>query len=788
MKTIYLALMLFIPLLGFGQRHTISGYVEDANTGEKLIGVNIYDLNTGEGTVSNTYGFYSLTLPEGEVEVVYSYISYKSGIQKLTLTEDNSINVALLEESEIIDEITITADQVENNYERTQMSTIDVPIAQIKKIPPLLGEVDVIKALQLLPGVQSGGEGQSGLYVRGGSPDQNLVLLDGTPVYNASHLFGFFSVFNADALKEVKLIKGGFPARYGGRLSSVLDINMKEGNNQELHGTASIGLISSKLMLEGPINKGKTSFMVSGRRTYIDLLARPFIKKQFKDDNKDGKTGYFFYDLNAKVNHTFSDKDRLYFSVYTGLDKFYLDTKDLADTGSKQVNNFGWGNITSALRWNHVWSPKLFSNTTLTYSRFDLNILTKLEDFSPQKKTNTGLEYTSGIDDYAGAIDFDYLPNSKHTIKFGLHGIKHTFNPGKFDLEQNNENTDFSKAFTQPKVKAFEGFAYVEDDWEITDNLKANIGLHYSAFNVNKKTYNSIQPRLGVRMKLGNGVALKGSFATMRQYINLLTSDGIGLPTDLWLPSTDKIRPQESWQTGLGISKSLDNGYEIAIEGYYKEMKNLIAYKEGQGIFGINDWQERITQGKGDSYGVELFVQKKKGKLSGWLGYTLSWSNRQFDELNLGKEFDFKYDRRHDFSVVAMYKLSDRINFGGTWVYGTGNAVTLGQSNYTGFYGSNTNLGSKQWQGTEIKERNNYRMGAYHRLDLGVNFERQRAKYKRTLSVGAYNVYVRKNPFFLYVDTNTKTNEQTGEQTKTRILKQTSLFPIIPYITYKIDF
>lgn len=775
-----LFLMLFVSVVtkNIAQNSVISGYVSDIRNGEKIIGVNIYIPALDIGTVTNNFGFYSLTVPSAEnVEISFSYIGYKTVTKILNLTQDVKLNIDIDPAIEL-EVIEITAEKSKKIERETQMSVAEIPIQQIKKAPALLGEVDVLRVLQLLPGVQSGGEGQSGFYVRGGSPDQNLILLDGVPVYNASHLFGFFSVFNSDAIKDVKLIKGGFPARYGGRLSSVLEINMKEGNNNEFHGNVGVGLIASKFTLEGPISKGKTSFLLSGRRTYVDVLARPFIKSEFKDSGTDGSTGYYFYDLNAKINHKFSDKDKLYLSVYTGQDKFYYDEKDLegsirdfTDTG------LGWGNLTGALRWNHEVNNKLFANTTMTYSKYKLN--TKVEsgtEFIDENELDEiGLEYFSGIEDVALKVDFDYLPKPNHYIKFGISGIYHKFEPGLFILNQVNtrENENFNLEVGQKNIYATEYATYIEDDITLARNTKLNAGLHLSAFNVDSKFYTSLQPRLSLNQVLPNDIGLKASFATMRQYINLLAFEGIGLPTDLWLPTTGRIKPQDSWQVALGAAKSFEE-FEVSVETYYKKMKNLIAYKDGEGLFDLSDWQDRVTQGDGDAYGFEVFIQKKKGRFNGWIGYTLAWTNRQFAEINDGKKFPFRYDRRHDISIVGMYDISKKVNVAATWVYGTGNATTLANSSYSGPGGTIQTYGA----------RNSYRMNPYHRLDIGINFVKKREKYTRTWSLGTYNTYINNNPFFVYFANDY--DYETGESTQK--LKQVSLFPLIPYINYSIDF
>ena len=799
MKTIGTFLLFGLLSLSLSaQKFTISGYVEDAESGEKLISVNLYDLYSQSGSISNTYGFYSLTLPKDSVSIAVSYVGYETQVVQLYLDKDITYNFKL-QPSVLLETVEVVAEEFEQIEENTQMSSVDVPIEQIKRIPALLGEVDVLKALQLLPGVQSGGEGQSGLYVRGGSPDQNLILLDGVPVYNASHLFGFFSVFNADAIKDVKLTKGGFPARYGGRLSSVIEINMKEGDSNDWHGTGSIGIIASKLTLEGPIKKDKTSLIVSGRRTYIDILARPLIKQGFKDSGTEGNTGYFFHDINAKINHKFSEKDRLYLSLYTGKDQFYFEERDNdIDDFYETKFGLGWGNLTGALRWNHLWSNKLFSNTTLTFSRYkfdtDASEESKYLENGKQVRDFFSLQYLSGIDDIAGKIDFDYVPNPNHYIRFGTSIIQHKFKPGAFDIDVISGDSDdefmLDTLLNQKNINAQELALYVEDDMKIGDRLKVNVGVHLSGFNVADKFYYSVQPRLGMRYLLDGNIALKGSFASMRQYVQLLTNESIGLPTDLWLPTTKRITPQDSWQAALGVAKTWRKKYEVSLEAYYKRMKTLISYKEGASLFQVDDWQDRVTQGDGESYGLEFFVQKKKGRLSGWVGYTLSWSKRQFDELNFGKEYPFKYDRRHDISIVASYKLSDRINFSATWVYGTGNAITVANSLYNGFYYSSISdfSYSYRYESRYYRDRNNFRMRAYHRMDVGIEFIKQKKNYRRIWTIGAYNVYNRKNPFFIF-DEQDRTYDSNGVLVSSdKKLKQASLFPIIPSISYRFEF
>lgn len=789
-KQLLLFLFLFSGFGAFAQPFTISGYIEDAASGEKLIGANVLDRLSGAGAVTNDYGFYSLTLPADTIQLSFSYIGYQAQEQAFLLKGNTALNVKLQAALEL-ETVEVVESKVENTAERSQMSLISLPVEQIKRVPALLGEVDVLKALQLLPGVQSGGEGQSGLYVRGGSPDQNLILLDGVPVYNASHLFGFFSVFNADAINSVKLLKGGFPARYGGRLSSVIEINMKEGHQREIKGSGSIGVVAAKFTLEGPIVKEKTSFIVSARRTYIDILARPLIRNSLKEDGIDGTTGYYFYDVNAKVNHKFSDKDRLYLSFYGGRDKFYLDQKEGYPNGgfSLTESGFSWGNVTTALRWNHLWNNKLFSNTTLTYSsyNFDTKAVDEFEEYasdgSLEEQESFRLRYDSGIRDYAAKLDFDYYPNPNHYIRFGGSVIWHRFDPGRFstDAEVKSENFRIDTTFGQKIIHAQELALYVEDDMRLGDALKMNVGLHASAFAVEGAFYTSLQPRLSLRYLFDESLALKTSFASMRQYVQLLTNENLSLPTDLWLPTTDQVRPQDSWQVALGLSKSF-SGWELSLEGYYKEMDEVLAYQEGASLFEVSDWQTRVTQGKGQSYGAELFLHRKAGRLNGWIGYTLSWTWRQFDDVNLGERYPYKYDRRHDLSIVATFDLNERVRFSGAWVFGTGNAVTLPESKYEGVFLNTSSSGIYVFFPQYFTGRNNYRMENYHRLDLGIDFIKKRDKWKRTWSIGAYNTYNRRNPFFLYLD-----DENVGGQDR-KVLKQASLFPVIPYVTYGFEF
>jgi hypothetical protein len=711
--------------------------------------------------------------------VLASYLGYVNGKDSILLNKDLHIDFKLSASKEL-KEVVVKSNKSQRIEENTQMSSISIPIETIKKLPAFMGEVDILKSLQLLPGIQAGGEGQNGLYVRGGGPDQNLILLDGVPVYNASHLFGFFSVFNADAVSSVEVYKGGFPARYGGRLSSVIDIRMKEGTKSGgIHGNLGMGLISSRLMLEGPFGKKNKngSWMISGRRTYIDLITTPLIKAA---SGGTGTGGYYFWDLNAKANYKLGKRDHLYLSAYTGKDKF--SAKGFENKKEVFRADINWGNLTSMLRWNHEFNNKLFGNLTATYSRYQFEVGSKISSvFGGQTSTFSAL-YKSGIYDVGLKYDLDFIPTPKHYIKAGIGVTHHTFKPGAITLKNSDLPTEnIDTTYNISKVPEFD--IYIEDDIEITKKLKANIGVHASAFKTTSNFYPSIQPRLSARYLLQPSWSLKASFCTMTQFIHLLTNNGIGLPTDLWVPVTDKIKPMQSMQGAVGIAHTIRDQYEFSAEAYYKTMNNIIEYKDGSSFLNSNQsWEDKVEMGKGWSYGGELFLQKKTGRLTGMMGYTLSWTNRQFPTINSGKIFPYKYDRRHDFKIAAVYEINKRVEISGDWVYGSGNAISMPLYKYNAAPIIDIYQGSL-WGGQTIYhygERNNYRMMAYHRLDLGVNFHKTTKRgFERTWNISIYNAYSRKNPYFIY-----PSNDDAGND----IFKQVSLFPILPSFSYNLKF
>ncbi len=789
-KLLMLILIFCSVSVGFGQmKVSISGYVRERSSGEMLSGANILLQPSKFITISNAYGFYSLTIQKGKAQKVFvnvpgfgvdsciwngerdTFVSFG-----LTVLPSND-EVEKMEGVDIVSKKTTFSDKVE-------MSKIDIPVNQIKDIPALFGEKDVLKVIQLLPGVQKGGEGQSGIYVRGGGPDQNLLILDEATVYNASHLFGFFSVFNGDALRSVELTKGGFPARYGGRLSSVIDLNMKEGNNQKYTGEVGVGLISSRFTFEGPIKKGKSSFMISGRRTYIDLLLQPIIYAQ-----SGGNGGYYFYDMNAKLNYSLSEKDKLYLSGYFGRDNFYASNK----TGTSSSDfGFGWGNRTVTGRWNHQFNNQLFMNMSLIYSHYDLSI----DAIETTGNDKFSLGYISEINDYGMKGDFDWRPNPNHLVRYGFSAINHQFNPSAVVVTAAKEEL-LNK--TIDVINTYESGIYIEDQIKF-DEWKFLPGLRLSQYSVDKMTVMNPEPRLSVSFNWWKSLSFKGSYAMMNQYIHLLSNSGIGLPTDLWVPATEVLKPMNSEQYAFGVAKDFKDGYSVSLEYYNKRMLNIVQYKDGasfllQDNFDPNvpsdskSWESQVTSGKGNSEGCELFIQKQRGKLSGWIGYTLSWTVLQFDELNGGQPFYAKYDRRHDASIVAIYKINKNFSFAGTWVYGTGNAITMPQGSVNSsahqlqkipylwdpnFGGINNNL--------DYGSRNDFRMEAYHRLDLSFKFTKEKKRGTQTWELSAYNAYSQANPFFYYGSL----DYVDGKNVRT--LKKITLFPIIPSISWSFKF
>ena len=810
-KTSLLLFLVFLIQTLSAANLTISGFISDQTSGETLLNGSIYDFKSGKGSVSNSYGFYSLSLPAGEVELRCSYVGYLTQNLHFLLTKDTTINIRLQPSTELS---TVTvyggSSRKEFGVLGAQMGAIEVPISQIKSIPALFGETDVLKALQLLPGVQGGTEGSAGLYVRGGGPDENLLLLDGVPVYNVNHMGGFFSVFNADALKNVTLYKGNFPARFSSRLSSVIDIRMNDGNAKEIHGNVSVGIITSKFNLEGPIIKDKTTFNLSYRRTYGDLIIKPamWYAAQKQNNGNSYSAGYYFYDLNAKITHKISDTDKLFLSLYSGDDDISMDLKNDYSTGGQNgynVTSLGmkWGNLISAFRWNHIINSKLFMNTTASYTRYRFNMLVGNEDkhktSSETAFTDTKFElgYMSGISDYALRTDFDYTPLPGHDVKFGASYVNHTFRPGvqvfNYSITQTT-TVSVDTTLGDKNVRGHEVNLYAEDNLSIGSFVKANVGVNYSMFQVQGQFYHSLEPRLSARLLLSDKLSLKAGYASMSQYIHLLSNSNLSLPTDLWVPVTKRIVPMNSKQYSVGLFYNLNDVVDLSVESYYKSMDNLIEYKDGAG-FGASTtgWEDKVSMGRGWSYGVEFRAQKTVGKTTGWLAYTWSKAERKFDkpgqEINNGNVFPAKYDRRHNISLTMNHKFSDRFDLSGTWVYYSGNCGTLATQQYKA-----VNIPDLDWQDVStidyVSERNNYRLPAYHRMDIGFNWHKKKKHGVRTWNFSLYNAYNQKNPFIVRQSYSNDLvyNPATNSYDSRKIFVKTSIFPIIPSISYSYKF
>ncbi len=792
---------MLLPLPAAAQSYTISGIVSDKRSGETLISAIVTDDVTGKGVATNTYGRYSITLPAGSVKLRISFVGYDAYEETFDLAANRELNVAL-DPNTLLEEVVVTGEKV-GGVRSSQVSAIEVPVERIKNVPVLFGETDILKVVQLLPGVQSGTEGMAGIYVRGGGPDENLFLLDGVPLYNVSHMGGFFSAFNGDAVKNVTLYKGNFPARFGGRLSSVLDVTTNNGNDKELHGNIDVGAISAKISLEGPIIKERTTFSISARRTYFDVLSQPIIMALGASEGTSMNAGYYFYDLNAKVTHKINDKNHLFGSFYMGDDKVYARIKyNERETGGDYYRDFihmgyNWGNIVGSLRWYHQLSPKLFMNVTGAYTRYKNNILMgeEYEERYGGVESNDILEmtYKSGIQDYTAMADFHYMPIPNHDVKFGVSATHHTFTPEVMSVKEeyiSDNRVDYAMDTTvgQKPMHANEFNAYIEDDWSLGDFIKINAGVHLAAFAVQDTFYPSIQPRLSARLLLTDDLSFKAGYSYVTQYMHLLSSSNISLPTDLWVPVTQRVAPMGAHQVSAGLFYRWHEVLNLSVEGYYKSMSNLLEYKDGASFFNSTaGWENKVVMGEGWAYGVEFLAQKNVGKWTGWVGYTWSKSMRRFDrpgmELNKGEAFPAKYDRRHDVSIVLMYKPNKNFDISATWVYSTGNATTLALQTFEapipGMYST--------YEIPYIEHRNNYRMPAYHRMDLGMNFHKEKKRGVRTWSISVYNLYNRKNPFLIYTEDRSYEYDWHGNQ-KDDALMQLSLFPIIPSVSYSFKF
>ena len=759
--------LLFCTQLRAEENVIISGTIKNRESGEVLIGASILIKELpGTGVSTNAYGFYSLTIPKGNYTLIVRYIGFKIKIDSLKLNHNQILNISLEPEPISEKEVVVTGERTNDNVTSMDVGSNKLEIKQIQSIPVLLGEKDILKTIQLLPGIQSEGEGGTGFYARGGGVDQNLILLDEAPVYNSAHLLGFLSVFNSDALKDVTVITGGLPAEYGGRLSSVLDIRTNDGNDKEFGGSGGIGLLTSRLMFEGPIVKDEGSFIITARRTYADLFLR------LSSDTLINRTSLYFYDLNMKANYSLGSSDRIFLSGYLGRDNF------------NYPNSFGfnWGNATATARWNHIFGQDLFLNTSLIFSNYSYsnNVTTGIDQF----------QITSGIRDFNLKFDFQYFISSTSNMKFGINTIYHTFLPGTVTTG----STTFTNSLSVPNKYAFENAAYFSHEIEPLKGFKIDYGLRLSMFNLMGpgtfysydasgnttdtafyssgkivKTYTSLEPRISANYIIDESNSVKAAYTRTAQYLHLLSNSTTNNPSDLWIPSSNNVLPQYCDQYTVGYFKNfLNNEYEASLELYYKNMLNLIDYKNGADLQLNPNVESLLLNGKGRSYGAELLIRKKYGAFTGWIGYTLSKTQSIFEQINNGNPFNARQDRTHDISVVGIYELNDTWTFSATWVYNTGNAVTFPSGNY--------------WVDGRLvpyyTERNGYRMPAYHRLDLSATWN---LGPRSNLNFSVYNAYDRWNAYSIIF------RQDPTDPTKTQAV-QITFFPIIPSITYNFAF
>lgn len=796
MKYFLVTFFFALSFLTFGQDSIVfSGTVSDKNSTKALDFVQISIVELNQSTYSNDNGEFSIKIPKGEYHIKIQSIDYEEFKTKISFEKDlnKSFSLKLIVDSEQLEEVKISAKKGQN-VQSSKIGILELEVKDIKTLPAFMGEVDIIKTIQTMPGVSSVSEGSQGFYVRGGGPDQNLVLLDEGQIYNASHLFGFFSVFNADAISNVELMKGGMTADYGGRISSAMRIKMREGDMNKYHVNGGIGLISSRLEVDGPIQKGKSSFMIAGRRTYIDILMKPIINR---NPNLSG-LGYYFYDLNLKLNFKLSDKDNLYLSSYIGEDKFSFGQK-----GDDMQMKMPWGNKMASIRWNHLFSSKHFMNVSAIYTGYDINMTTNMDTY----KVSMG----TGIKDLGGRVDFTYLPNIRHRIRYGVDYTYHQFTPASVNI---NQDTVVLETGKQQRLNAHETAFFIADDWDITEKWRLNIGLRYSMFhfvgpferyvkeppkpvNIIKynrgdliKFYNGLEPRISTRILLGKNSSIKAGFSVNYQYLHVASMTAVSFPGDIWHPATEKIKPQSGWQATIGYFKDFFDGkFESSVEVYYKGMYNLVEFANGSSpTDNVNDnVDNQLVSGNGRSYGVEFFIKKVSGKFTGWVGYTLGKTDRMFPQIQ-ATPFPAKYDRRHDLNLVLSYKLNPSWTFSANFVYATGNTLTMPASWY--IYNQDIVM--------EYGGRNSTRMPDYHRLDLSATWfdkpykmkivdgqeTKVLKKVRHNINVSVYNVYNRANPYFLYLSMKGGLTSSTFAMT----VKQVSLFPILPSVTWNFEF
>ncbi len=768
---------------------TVSGRITDAETGEVIIGCMVFDRASNRGTTTNSYGFYSLTLPAGTVSIATSFLGYEVFEKVIDLDKDTTLNLSLKAGTISLEEVVVRPE--DHNPLTSKVGATNIPLSVIRNAPVLMGESDLMKSLRYIPGVQNSSEGKSDLSIRGGSPDQNLILLDGNPIYNANHVFGFISVFNTDALKNVTLYKSGFPARFGGRLSSVIDINTKDGDKERFGGSATLGLLAVKFSLEGPIVKDKTSFTLSARRSWADIFAGSLQKL---DDVDDSRTNFFFYDLNAKIHHKFSDRTSIYLSAYNGLDVLKNTIRESPadepmDASTRQ--NWKWGNTLFATRLNSALSGKLFMNANLSYNRYMYNTSVdnrySFEDEGGKKKKgNRFIGYDSGIRDYTGSVEFEYIPAPTHYIRTGVQYVYHDFRP-----ETISRSGETEMNVNPTMVGANEFAVYAEDDWDIARRLELNGGVRFSLFDVAGKTYSAIDPRLSMRLHLTDRMTIKAGYSRMQQYIHLLSNNSLLLQADLWVPTTDKVKPMNSTQYSLGFYVAFPKLFDVSVEGYYKDMNNVIEYKDGASFaVATGGWEDMVEAGKGRSYGVEVSMERRIGKTTGTMSYAWSKTERRFEGINYGEWFPAKFDRTHSFNISVTHKFNETFDMTASWTFTSGNMMTVPMVRVVkpDVPDLTTPVHTVPDSGNAVQfdHRNNYRMPPHHRLDIGMNFYPRKARNPHRYGVwnfSIYNVYNRMNAFKIYTEI-----DLDREGNDSYKLKQITMFPILPSISYTYNF
>lgn len=777
--------------------YTISGYVQDADTREPLMYAGVFDELSNKGTLTNEFGFFSLTIPAGKLRLICSYIGYEPESKEIELKSDLRLNLDL-RTALVLEEVLVVADDPMRDRAARGYRTDEINLSEASAFPQLGGEPDAVRLTHFLPGVQTGADGVGGIFVRGGDAGHNLVLLDGVPVYNLFHGAGLFSIFNADALKSVRLMKGAFPARHGGRLASVLDVRTRDGNRQEFHGTAGLGLLSARATVEGPLIKNKSSFIISARRSFLDWFLRPATQQLKARQGENGAINYNFHDLSAKINIDASPRDKLYLSLYSGRDAFlnYGEARQAfrlrEEQEEQQLVNYNahyreklfWGNQVASLRWNHIFGPKLFANTTLTYSRLGVDIEQSARDSilqqAPLRLISKSLEYShyhSGIEDVGLRMDLEYIPSTSHYLRFGAHVTYHDFQPGIVQYDEETEEVLHESPAMVTPVQSMEYAAYAEDDITFSEQFRLNIGMRATLLSVVDKRYFSLEPRFSLAWEFHPRTHLSLSGAANSQFLHLLSSSNLGLPIDLWVPSTAEIAPQRSQQWALGIDRLIGEDFLLSVEGYYKRMENLATYQEG--AYFLNDWRQSVTVGNGNAYGVEFMLRKKSGSTSGWLAYTLSWANRRFDDINGGDWYPFKYDRRHNLQVIGRHAFNDWLSATANWTFGTGLAFSFPLFAFeTPGQDGNPVL--------SYDGKNNFRKPYYHRLDLGLHLTFEADKLQHTFNLGLYNAYDRDN--ILYYDIRPQAVQHNGRVIRRYQPERVNMMPLLPYFNYSVKF